>query len=128
MHKGVYADRLLKAQKGLLDIVRLAVVEGVLDASFMASIQTAQRERNPDIRALYELEAIGPAFSELALTAVTLEELVRGAGESPHGPTLAEIVDIPGLSKTSRNAINDYFESLKAQADQGEAEDDGVTN
>lgn len=123
MHKGVYADRLLKAQKWLLDIVRLAVEKGVLDASFLASIQTAQREKNPDIRALYELEAIGPAFSELALTAVTLAELVRGEGESPHGPTWAEIVDIPGLSKTSRNAINDYLESLEAKA-----EDDGASN
>lgn len=103
MHKGILAGRLLEARKRIVT----AVLEGAVRPALLDQLNAALAEKRPDVRALYELEALAPIIEELA---------TAGNVGGPAGLTAAQVLTIPGLTKTSKDAINAYFANLERDA------------
>ena len=112
MHKGILAGRLLDARRRVVKAAETAVRENGLPQALLDNLHAAQSEKQPDVRALYELEAIGPIVEMLA-GKPAVEELGQAAGMLDQETILA----IPGLTKTSREAIIAYFEEQHAGSD-----------
>lgn len=100
MHKGILAGRLLDARRRIVAAAETAVSQTGLNTQLLDDLRAAQREKRDDVRALYEMEAIGPI----------IEALATGGGDVV---TQAEILTIPGLTKTSREAIEAHFAALE---------------
>lgn len=110
MHKGILAGRMLEAQNRIVAAAKTAVVDHTLDPLLLDELYAAQAEKRPEVRSLYELEAIGPIVEALNAAlddAGTLEQAEGYLSES-------EILEIQGLTKTSREAIESHFEALNA--------------
>lgn len=109
MHKGILAGRMLEARRRIVAAAETAVATSGLDPAALDDLRAAQRQKDADVRALYELEAVGPIIEALAAPT---------AGFAPAGIALSEsdILAIPGLTKTSKEAIAAYFASLETDA------------
>lgn len=110
MQKGIFAGRLQTARERIVTAAETAVREHAVGPLLLDDLIAAQREKQPDVRALYELEAIGPM----------VEALTRCLGDAlaqqTHAVAQAEILAIPGLTTTSKKAIEAYFASLENDA------------
>lgn len=102
MQKGILAGRLQMARERIIKAAEAGVSETAVGPLLLGDLYAAQREKNPDVRALYELEAVGP--------------IIEAMGESV-GISQEQIMTIPGLTKTSREAIAVFFEGLNAGSD-----------
>jgi hypothetical protein len=92
MHKGILAGRMLEARKRVVTAAETAVS----DKSLLDSLQMAQQERRPEVRALYEMEAVATIMEHLEST-------------KSNGITVDEILAIDGLTATSKKAIEAHF-------------------
>ena len=113
MHKGILAGRLLDARRRIVSAAETAVSQNGLDPQLLDALYAASQEKQADVRELLELEAIGPIVEALnadLVSAGTLEEAEGYLSES-------DILAIPGLTKTSREAIAAHFEALNAGSD-----------
>ena len=119
MHKGILASRLLAARKRVVAAVETAVTVYAIGPHLADALYVAQREKQADVRMMLELEAIGPIVEALnqclseALTAMpapaTLEQAEGYLSQ-------AEILAIPGLTKTSQAAIRAHFANPERDA------------
>ena len=103
MQKGILAGRLQMARERIIKAAEAGVAETAVGPLLLSDLYAAQREKNPDVRALYELEAVGPIVEALV-------EQLDGVGKLDQAAILA----IPGLTKTSLAAIEAHFEGLNA--------------
>lgn len=114
MHKGILAGRLLDAQNRIVEAAKTAVIQHGLDPLLLDELYAAQREKQADVRALYEMEAIGPIVEALN---TALGDVLDDEETAVSGLDLDAILAIPGLTKTSISAIESHFEALNAAAD-----------
>lgn len=106
MHKGILAGRMLDARRRIVAATETAVSTSGLDPAVLDALRAAQAEKRDDVRALYELEAIGPIIEALAqVVAAELEQAIGYLSQE-------EILAIPGLSKSSAKAIEAHFAAL----------------
>lgn len=110
MQKGILAGRLQMARERIIKAAETGVADMAAGPLLLSALQQAQREKNPDVRALYELEAVGPIIEALAGKPAAKDQ---AAGMVDQETILA----IPGLTKTSREAIKAYFEEHDAGSD-----------
>lgn len=110
MHKGILAGRMLEARRRVVRAVETAVTVYAIGPKLVDALYVAQREKQPDVRMMLELEAIGPI----------VEALNQALGDTLATPAPAEgylseadILAIPGLTKTSKDAIRAYFANLR---------------
>ena len=110
MQKGILAGRLQTARERITIAAESAVREYAVGPLLLDELIAAQREKQPDVRALYELEALGPIVEALT------QCLGDALAQQTHAVTQAEILAIPGLTATSKKAIEAYFASLENDA------------
>ncbi|MCB8988087.1 MAG: hypothetical protein H6661_10110 [Ardenticatenaceae bacterium] len=119
MHKGTLAGRMLEARKRIVAAVDTAVATSGLNPAALDDLRAAQRQKDADVRALYELEAVAPIVealnANLSEAVADRQTAVLEQGEDTLSES--EILAIPGLTKTSKEAIIAYFEALHAPAD-----------
>lgn len=114
MHRGILAGRLEVAQGRIVAAAETAVTQSGLAPALLDDLRAAQQQKRPDVRAMAELEAIAPIIEALAEPAVVE---VTAIEEMSHDYlTAAEVLAIPGLTKTSREAIAAYFANLERDA------------
>lgn len=111
MQKGILAGRLQMARERIIKAAETGVADMAAGPLLLSALQQAQREKNPDVRALYELEAVGPIIE--ALAGKPAAKVGQAAGMVDQETILA----IPGLTKTSREAIAAYFKEQNAGSD-----------
>ena len=104
MKRTILAARLEEARKRIV----AAVLEAAVDPALLDDLDAALAEKRAETRTLYELEALAPIIEELATAAN-----VGG----PVGLTAAEVLAIPGLTATSKRAIEAYLQERDAPAD-----------
>lgn len=111
MHKGILAGRMLEARR----LILAAVATAVTDPALLDALRAAQAEKRTEVRDLYEMEALVPIVEHLATQAKTARAEARTAvaAARANALTAAEILAIPGLTKTSREAIETYFADLE---------------
>jgi hypothetical protein len=114
MHKGILAGRHEVAQARIVAAAVTAVALAGLDQTLLDDLHAAQQEKRADVRSMAELEAIAPiieALAEPAVVDVTAIEAVDA-----RYLTQVDILEIPGLTKTSKEAITAYFANLERDA------------
>lgn len=108
MKRSILAARLEVARERIVT----AVLEAAVDPALLADLNAALAEKRAETRTLYELEALAPIIEELATAAN-----VGGAEGDGAGLTAAEVLAIPGLTATSKRALEAYFQERDAPAD-----------
>ena len=119
MHKGILASRLLAARKRVVAAVETAVTVYAIGPKLADALYVAQREKQADVRMMLELEAIGPIVETLnqCLGEALAAPVIPARLEQAEGYlSQADILAIPGLTKTSKDAINAYFANLERDA------------
>lgn len=119
MHKGILAGRLLAARKRVLAAVETAVTVYAIGPKLADALYVAQREKQADVRMMLELEAIGPiveALNQCLGEALAAQVLPATLEQAEGYLSQADILAIPGLTKTSKDAINAYFADLERDA------------
>jgi len=116
---------MLEARRRIVAAAETAVAAAGLDQQLLDGLLSATAVKQPDVRALYELEAIAPIVEALN---ANLSEAQAALSEAEAQPTAvleqavgylseSDILAIPGLTKTSKEAITAYFEALHAPAE-----------
>lgn len=94
MHKGILAGRLLDARNR----ITAAAAAAVSNPELLDKLQTAQHQKRSEIRLLYELEAVADIMEHLDA------QEPKSAGLS-----LDEVLAVPGLTVTSKKALEAHF-------------------
>jgi len=93
----------------------VAAAEAVASALDLALPELSPLERDPVVARLRRDEVLALFLGEVAeaVAGVQMAALEQGEGYLSQSDILA----IPGLTKTSKEAITDYFEALRAGSD-----------
>lgn len=104
MHKGIQAARTQRARESIVSLVVSLVGKHGLEPSMVEGLKKTHRD--PELRGLFQLEAIVPVLKALdAIVIPTLEERPLNREE-----IAAAVADIPNMTKTSLEAIQAWVD------------------